>query len=177
MCYGVPSNVKNWKTFVPRIVNDQTSSMDTANAVVMSLALVHKIAIVFGWRFNLSCKRQRSVAAGVLGPVQCDGGFNDLLVVVRNFKNPSTPTSEKSRTAPYNRLFWGLEERRRQMRSPWLRLNCMDIHQGLALFIVDFVKFGYGPMACHAWKCVHSWYVPFERTKREVSACKLFCRR
>ena len=88
------------------------------------------------------------------------------------FRNPSTPTSEKSRTMPYNRLFGGLEERRRQMRSPWLRLNCMDIHQGLALFIVDFEKFGYGPMACHAWKCVQSWCVPFE--KKGVSTCNLF---
>ena len=40
--------------------------MDTANAVVMSLAFVHKIAIVFGLRFKLSRKRRQSVAAGVL---------------------------------------------------------------------------------------------------------------
>ena len=40
--------------------------MDTDNAVVMSSEFVHKIAIVFGWGFNLSCKRRQSVAAGVM---------------------------------------------------------------------------------------------------------------
>ena len=65
--YGVSSNVKSWEIFVPRcVVNVQMCSMDTANAVVMSSGLVHKIAIVFGWRSNLSHKHQRSVAAGVM---------------------------------------------------------------------------------------------------------------
>ena len=40
--------------------------METAKDVVMSLEFVHKTATVFGWRFNLSRKRRRSVAAGVL---------------------------------------------------------------------------------------------------------------
>ena len=65
--YGVSSNVRSWEIFVPRcVVNVQMCSMDTANAVVMSSGLVHKIAIVFGWRSNLSRKCRRSVAAGVM---------------------------------------------------------------------------------------------------------------